>query len=117
MATRWENMTDDELTEVAQAGLTGQGATIEMLRRISRVAQQNTTRRLTWVIVTCTVLLLLAQSAQLYLQWQSLAVGQQFQETVLTLEKQRFQPRPYLLQERAPKVPAKSATPKERRQP
>ncbi len=35
MATRWENMTDDELTEEAQAGLRGQGAAIEMLRRIA----------------------------------------------------------------------------------
>ncbi len=69
MATRWENMTDDELTEEAQTGLRGQGATIEMLRRIARVAQQNTTRRLTWVVVICTVLLLLGQWTQIYLQW------------------------------------------------
>jgi hypothetical protein len=42
VANKWQNMTDDELIEEAQAGLRGQGATIEMLRRIALVAQQNT---------------------------------------------------------------------------
>ena len=69
MANRWREMTDEQLIEEAQIGLRGQGATIDMLRRIALVAQQNTTRRLTWVISICTVLLLAAASAQIYLQW------------------------------------------------
>ncbi len=69
MATRWENMSEDELIEEAQIGLRGQGATIEMLRRIARVAAQNTTRRLTWVIVVCTLLILIGQGLQIYFQW------------------------------------------------
>ena len=69
MANKWRNMSDDELIEEAQAGLRGQGASIEMLRRIALVAQQNTMRRLTWVIGACTALLLVAAGIQIYLQW------------------------------------------------
>ena len=69
MANRWRNMTDDELIEEAQTGLRGQGATLEMLRRNTLVAQQNTMRRLTWVIGVCTTLLLVAAGIQIYLQW------------------------------------------------
>ena len=72
MANKWEDiqkMTEEELIVEANTGLRGQGATIEMLRRIGLVAQQKTMRRLTWVIAFCTALLLVTGGIQIYLQW------------------------------------------------
>ena len=69
MEKEWKDWTETELIEEAQRGAQGQGATIEMLRRIALVAQQKTTTRLTWVIGICTFLLLIAAYAQIYLTW------------------------------------------------
>ena len=68
MTNEWQNRTDQELIEEAQTGVRGQGATIEMLRRVFVAAQQKTTRRLTWAIGVCTFLLLFAAGIQIYLQ-------------------------------------------------
>ncbi len=69
MANEWRMKTDEELIDEAQKGVRGQGATIEMLRRIAHGAQQTAVRRLTYVIAICTVLLLFAAGVQIYLQW------------------------------------------------
>ena len=58
---QWQDRTDDNLVEEAQTGLRGQGAVVEMMRRLknSLVGQQKSTNRLTWGIALLTVALLI----------------------------------------------------------
>jgi len=58
---QWQDRTDDNLVEEAQTGLRGQGAVVEMMRRLknSLVEQQKSTNRLTWGIALLTVALLI----------------------------------------------------------
>jgi hypothetical protein len=44
--TNWANRPDTDLADEAQAGLHGQGALVEMMRRL-----KDSNTRLTWVIV------------------------------------------------------------------
>ena len=63
MPKEWKDRTDDELTNEAQTGLRGQGATVEMMRRLrdALTIQQRATNRLTvWLIVLTVVLIGLA---------------------------------------------------------
>ena len=62
MPTNWRQMTDEDLIEEANTGLRGQGATIEMLRRM----QNKAIVRLSFVVG---VLALAIIALQLYLQW------------------------------------------------
>ena len=50
----WENKTDNELADEANAGLRGQGALVEMSRRLreSNLAAKNATTRLTAVVAS-----------------------------------------------------------------
>ena len=59
MANDWHTRTDEELAKEAQTGLSGQGAIVEMMRRLrdAIVEQQRSTNRLTWVIIALTVVL------------------------------------------------------------
>jgi len=53
MTRKWTDWTEEELADEAQIGRRGQGAVVEAMRRlrISLIAQQRTTNRLTWVLV------------------------------------------------------------------
>jgi len=55
----WENRTDEQLAQEADAGLRGQGAVVETMHRLREtlVEQQKSTNCLTWVILGCTVAL------------------------------------------------------------
>jgi len=55
----WENSTDEQLAKEADAGLKGQGPVVTMMCRLrdALVEQQESTNRLTWVILGCTVVL------------------------------------------------------------
>ena len=52
MAEQWANKTDEELAQEANRGLSGQGAVVEMTRRLrdSNLAAKEATTRLTAVI-------------------------------------------------------------------
>ena len=59
----WQDKTDDQLAEEAQTGLRGQGATVEMMRRLREalVEHLRATNRLTaWLTVFTIVLLLVS---------------------------------------------------------
>ncbi len=55
----WENSTDEQLAKEADAGLRGQGPVVIMMGRLrdALVEQQESTNRLTKVILWCTVAL------------------------------------------------------------
>lgn len=59
MPTDWQNLPDDELADVANRGLSGQGAIVESMRRL-KVAlhkEERAIKRLTFVLVVLTVIL------------------------------------------------------------
>jgi hypothetical protein len=64
----WRAMTDELLIQEAQMGLRGLGAVVEMSRRLLLVAQQDTMRRLTWLILSCTAIMLITAWADIYLR-------------------------------------------------
>ncbi len=55
----WENRTDEQLDQEADAGLRGQGPVVIIMGRLrdALVKQQKSTNCLTWVILGCTVML------------------------------------------------------------
>jgi len=55
----WENSTDEQLAKEADAGLKGQGPVVIMMGRLrdALVKQQKSANCLTWVILACTVVL------------------------------------------------------------
>ncbi len=55
----WENRTDEQLAQETDAGLRGQGPVVIMMGRLrdALVEQQESTNRLTKVILWCTVAL------------------------------------------------------------
>jgi hypothetical protein len=60
---QWQDRTDDQLAEEAQTGLRGQGATVEMMRRLrdALVEHLRATNRLTaWLTVFTIVLLVVS---------------------------------------------------------
>ena len=50
----WKNRTEKELADAAQSGLQGQGALVEMMRRLKK-----STTRLTWVLIVLTIILII----------------------------------------------------------
>ncbi len=69
MVNEWQKKTDDELVDEAQTGLRGQGAAVEMTRRLrdSLVKQLKATNRLTkWIrVLTFSLLVITAVIAWL----------------------------------------------------
>ncbi|TSC73043.1 MAG: hypothetical protein G01um101438_66 [Parcubacteria group bacterium Gr01-1014_38] len=62
----WAKKGDEELLETADIGLRGQGALVEMLRRL-----KNSTARLSVVNAILSVVMFLAALVQIYLTWKS----------------------------------------------
>ncbi|MEE8113198.1 MAG: hypothetical protein V3T23_02475 [Nitrososphaerales archaeon] len=50
----WKNWTEKELADEAQTGQRGQGAVVEMMRRLKK-----STTRLTWVLIVLTIILII----------------------------------------------------------
>ena len=71
MASKWEELSDNELADAANRGLGGQGAVVESNRRlrVELVKQQESTNRLTWALVWFTLVLLILGAIQIYLIW------------------------------------------------
>ncbi len=59
MTNDWHTRSDEELAKEANTGMGGQGAVVEMVRRlrVAIVEQQRSANRLTWVILFLTVVL------------------------------------------------------------
>ena len=57
----WEQKTDEQLAQEADDGLKGQGAVVTTMCRLrdALVKQQKSTNCLTWVILGCTVVLVI----------------------------------------------------------
>ena len=71
MTNDWHKWTDEELAREAQEGLRGQGAVVEMMRRLrdAIVKQQRSTNWLTWVIIGLTVALVIVEVLPLLKQF------------------------------------------------
>jgi hypothetical protein len=73
MADQWQRKEDDELIREAQIGLSGQGAVVEMMRRLrdSLLRQQQATDRLSkWMLwlTIATVMLAIVEAIAAVLQ-------------------------------------------------
>ena len=57
----WEDRTDKQLAQEADAGMRGQGPVVEAMCRLRNVLaeQQRSTNRLTWIILGCTIVLVI----------------------------------------------------------
>jgi len=66
MTDDWNKMSEEQLRQKAELGFHGQGAIVEILARTGK--DQKTVKRVTWAILICTLLLLVAAAITIYLQ-------------------------------------------------